>query len=255
MSLMDIFAGFSGRKAEPVPVAVDPSKLNPTVPGDATLKSTGSVAAIPKAGEGDASPLANYGDLWQPNDPTKVKAPASTEVSIPADPAKMLAAAKTIDFTKAIDPALLEKALKGDSAALLQAMNSVSQATYAQAAGVTAKIVENALNAQSKVFNNEILPAALKKAAVADSLRTENPIFNDPAVSPMLSIVENQLQMKHPGASAAEITAKAKEYLLGVSETIMGTSADKQVTAKPVASSKNPMVREEQDWSKFLDVA
>lgn len=260
MGLMDIFAGFRGQPSgavtpvtqQPVTaVATDPSKGNPLVPGNATPQSTGSLTAIPAAATGDASPLEGFKDLWL-NDPN-AKKPASLEVSIPVDQVKIMEAARKYDFTKAISPETMVKLSKGDPAAIADAINQAAQAAFAQASGSTARIVEGALNRQAEVFNNEVLPAALKKHAVASSLRTESPIFNDPAVTPLLSMVEAQLQNKYPQASAQEITTKAREYLLATSGAIMGTSDTQMVVDKPTAGAKNPLSRKDQDWGVFFD--
>lgn len=255
MALMDIFAGFRGQKTgvtEPVAVtsAVDPSKANPLVPGDGTIKSTGSVAAIPASATGEASPLEGFKDLWL-TDP-KAKAPASLTVSIPVDNTKLLEAAKKTDFTKAISPEVLQKMQKGDPAAIAEAMNQIGQAAFAAASGSTARIVENALNHQAKVFNEEVLPQALKKHAVAAGLRLDAPIFSDPAIQPLLSMVETQFQNKYPEASATEITQKAREYLLTTSGAILGTSTTQIVVDKPV-EAKNALKRPETDWGIFFD--
>lgn len=257
MSLMDIFRS---KPVETGPVKVEvinqpqqqPGTGNGLVPGNNAPVADGSITAFPATGTGEKSPLENYVDLWQAPDPKTTRPPASLEVTVPADMTKMMETARTIDFTKAIPKEVLDKALAGDSAAMMAALNATVQASFAQAAGVTAKIVEGALTAQGKKFHDEILPAALKKAQVADSLRTDNPTFNSPAVSPLIAIVEAQMQLKHPDASPAEITKKAKEYVLTASEHLLGDT--KVISDKPTAGAikKNTLARESEDWSKFF---
>lgn len=251
MALSDIFAAFrSGNKPEPVQITlIDPSKNNATVPGS-EARSDGSVAAIPKAGEGEASPLENYKDLWQ-IDPKAPPAP-NGKVTIPADPVKMMEAARRVDFTKAVSPAILEKLKSGDSAAVMEAINAVGQAAFAQSAQATAAIVESALNKQTEHFHTKILPEALRRSEATSTLRADNPVFNSPAVAPLLALVESQMATKYPTASAAEVSQHARDFVLASSEAFLGASADKIVIPKPAAPTRQELARQDTDWSKFM---
>lgn len=254
MSIMDMFRS---KPAEPVvvPPTVDPSLASPgTAPGAGTPKSDGSVLAIPKAGEGDKSPLANYGDLWQtstdPKDKNYVKPPATTATKISADPAKMMEAAKTVDFTKVLSPELQARLAKAEPAAIVEAMNTVAQATYAQAAGAATHILNSALEAQAKTFRDQVMPEILRNHSVSQQLRTDNPLFDNPAVSPVLKMVERQLVAKNPTLSPVEITAKAKDYLTGFATELVSASG-RVITDKPAAPAKG---REPQNWGEYFGV-
>lgn len=263
MSLMDIFNGFRGASsgaapATPTPVsaATAAAATNPLVPSIATPKSDGTVGAIPAAGAGDKSPLAEYEKLWL-NDPA-AKPAASMAIPIPVDATKVQQQASKLDFTKAIPAELLAQITKGDSAAMLQAINLVGQSSFAASAATTAKIVEGALAQQEKIFNEQVLPAALKKHGVQSQLSDNNPIFQDPAVAPLISMVAAQFQAKFPSATTAEITQKAREYVMQTSESIVGTSKTRMVTDIPVvgkAGDGNPMTRVAEDWSAFFGEA
>lgn len=218
-SVLDIFKP----KAVTSTTNGDP-KTNVSVPNADTLQNTDGTGpkAIPAAGEGDKSPLDGYAKLWETAD-TDGK-PLSLTTPINADPAKLLAAAKTVDFTKAISPELLEKASKGDAASLSELVNQAAQTGYAQSALATTKILEAALNQQATKFQNEVMPEILRRHSIGRDLRTENPIFDNPALKPMLSELETQLAIKYPNASAAEVSSHAKTILTGMAEDIIKQS-------------------------------
>lgn len=269
MSIWDMFRSTSGATGDgsrvgagaitpPAAIPGDPSKGNSTVPGDNTPKSDGSVAAIPKAAEGDKSPLEGFKDLWEtPIGKDGKPIPAAKTSIAPTfniDPKKMLESARGIDFKAAIDTAVLDKASKGDSAALSEVINQAAQAAYAQASVASTKILETALTRQAEAFESKIMPEILRKHNISNALRTDNPLFDNPAVAPMLNLVETQFASKFPNASATEITQKAKEYLGGFATELL-TSAGKVVGDKPTAAEALKKSRgEPQDWSTYFGV-
>ena len=163
------------------------------------------------------------------------------------DPQALMKAAQQVDFTKMIPADLMEKVQKGDAAALLQVINTVGQGSYAQATAANAKIVEAALNRQAEKFMSEVLPQVLKQHQIGTQLAAENPLFNNPAVAPMLDMVKQQLTIKFPSASPQEITSKAQEYLTGFAAEIAG-SQGKQLSDIPKPSSGSGGT----DWEKFF---
>ena len=128
----------------------------------------------------------------------------------------------------------------------MQAMNQMSQTVFAQSAMATSKIVEQALEAQQKKFQ-EMLPGIIKQHTVSDNLRSENPIFNDPAVRPLISAMEQQFSLKHPNATASEITAMAKQYVSGLGQVFNPAQANAG------SDQNNFRATGDTDWSKFLE--
>jgi hypothetical protein len=255
MALMDIFNGFRAQpQQQPAAPKVDPSGANPTVPGTATPKATGTVAAIPAAGEGDKSPLEGFKDLWQKDDKNDAQRP-NLVPKLTVDPAKLTEAAKRLDFTKLVDPAALAKAATGDATALGQVINEGAQAAFAQAAEASTKILEAALQSQAKNFEEKVMPDILRRHNISTGIRADNSaLFDDPAAAPMLTMVENQFATKYPNASPAEITAKAKEYLEGFATSIVSGSGKQIVDTKTVGTGTGRQgVRREEDWGKFFD--
>src|SRR6266850_4840899 len=228
-----------------------PSGDNATIPGNDT-KTAGkgtapaALANVPDPKE-DKSPLANYGELWKTDD--KIPLDLAKAVTFDLDPAKLAEAAKSIDFTKAIDPALAEKALKGDSTALATILQSVSQSSYVQSAALSAKLIEAALAKQADSIKL-ILPTLVKRATVNENLRSgDNAEFlNHPAVAPLVSLLEHQLTEKYPKASAAEVATHARKYMTGLGDILSGKAGK---AAKEPADGAGTKGLGSDNWSDF----
>ncbi len=251
MSLADMFksvlapAAPAPAPATPpgVPVPGNITKQDPTQVS-ATTAPNGTIPAQPAPVPTEPpSPLAEFKDIWQP-DPNAI--PASAAAGFNIDPAKMFEAAKKTDFSRFMNPENLKAIAAGGEGAvkaMMDTMNGVAQAAYGQSAVAAAKIVEAALAKNKETFD-AALPGLIRKHQVSDTLRTENPIFNNPAIQPIISALESQLMIKHPQATAAQINAEAKKYV----EALGSSFAPKLVVdAATAAKAKN-----EVDWTNFL---
>jgi len=205
------------------------------------------------AAEANKSPLADFATLWDtPVVPAGTEAPpdwSNPDSLLPplsVDPAKIVEQAKKIDFSRVLDQALVQKALAGDANAFGQVINQVSQASFAQTGMVASKITENAFKHMLPKLINEALPAMFKKHAVSSQVVTDNPIFADPAVSPVLKGLEAQLQLKNPSASPKEISDQAKKYITGMIAAAGGVVPDANTAAATALATKNKA--KEVDW-------
>lgn len=231
-SVFDLFK----QTAAPVPAAAAPAvttaNANPTVPNE-----NNTLTAV----NGDPSPLDQFKDLWK-NDPN---AKQDVPFSFNSDPVKLLDTAKTVDFTKIISPELQTRIAAGGAdanKAMIEAMNSVTQLSFAQSSHASAKIVENALQAQEDRFK-AMLPDLIKQHSVRDSFRTDNPLMNDPALAPMIHALQTQFTKQYPQATASEIKIHVNDYLDGAATKIQASRP------QPVIASKG---RPEEDWGKFF---
>ena len=242
MSIMSNIFGFGGNSA-PAPA---PQAGTPVTPGnipDTTQQANPANPTVPAvAATTPDTPLQEFATLWE-SDP-KQQGPASLFGNV--DPKKLMDAAQKTDFAKAIPKETMAKIQAGGQdgmEAFAAAMNTVSQTVYANSAMATTKIVEQALARQQASFE-EKLPGIIKQHQMSDNLRSENPALSNPAVQPFIKVMEQQLAVKHPGATASELTALAKQYVEGIG-TLFSPAA-KQTPAEVAKAG-------ETDWSKFLD--
>lgn len=225
---------------------------NPTVPSNTTIKSDGSNPAFPATKEGDASPLSGYQELWKA---APVISDATTLVpTITADPAAMLKAAQTIDFTKAMDPALLSSASKGDATALASIINQAAQAGYAQAAIASVNITKAALGEQARTFETKYAPNMLRENESRQQIQESVLISNDPAAAPIVEALRRQLTATYPTASAAQIATHTANYLQEFAQKAVELAGGKVQTKSDLASQPGALVRGDTDWSNFFGV-
>ena len=242
MSLFDIF------KSAPTPAAnaanppaasapANPAASNPTVPSAATVPVRLNADGTPAA----SSPLDQYSTLWQdnPNAPKPVD-----PFSFNADPTKLMEAARTVDFTKMLPPELSKRVAAGGAdgqTAMMEALNAVAQATYAQSSLASSKIAEAAQRAAEDRFK-AMIPDLLRQHSVNDNIRTTNPFANDPALAPMIEGLQTQFQRQYPQATSREISEHVDGFLNAAADRITGN--------RPKPVDKN--VRPSMDWDAFM---
>jgi hypothetical protein len=212
---------------------------NPTVP--ATVDANGN-PVTPTTPATPATPLDAFAKLWEdaPN-PTGDNANAGL---FNVDPEKLKAAAASVDFTKSLTPELMQQIAGGGENAMkavMEAMNKTAQATYAQSAMATTKIVEKAVEKANADFMAKI-PSMLKSQNLSNSLLEENPALSHPAAAPLIDAVQKQLTTKYPNATSSELNKMAKEYLSEFANVAV---------VKPAPETPKP-AKGEVDWSQFL---
>lgn len=185
------------------------------------------------------SPLDSFNKLWE-TAPVDANAPPEPgKLFSSADPVKMLASARKVDFAKAIPQELLAKMAAGgaDSITAFQAaLNEVGQRAYAQATLAATQIADASIKNYSDGSASR-LPSLIKQHSVAETIRNSNPLLQHPAAAPILDALQSQLTVKYPQASVKEIEAFASEYLKAFS-----------AAANPVAEVKTPA---SEDWSVY----
>jgi hypothetical protein len=190
------------------------------------------------------SPLTKFEKVWE----TPVVDPNKPDPNGPAvvspDPAKIMAAAAQVDFTKIISQDDLAKITAGGpeaTQALVAILGKQGQEIFGRSMQATAKIVENAVGTAEERFNQR-LPQAVNRVNARGQLLSENPAFQNPAVAPLIEMVQNQLALKHPNASPQELAALSKEY--------MQAAAGVFNPAKPQAAATGP---KDEDWSAYMN--
>lgn len=237
---------FGAKPVTPVITAI--VKPDPTKTGSVSLETTQTQ---------DKAPLDDFAKMWQtPVDKDGKPISVSNPTLVPnlkIDPEKILAAAKQNDYLKGLPEELLTKIAAGDSAAMLAAINHVAQTTQAGATANTATIVERALQAQQAKFFDEVMPAMLRKYSIDQTLRADNPLFDNAAAQPVLNLISNQLQVKNPTASATEIKQLSLDYLKDFATLVAGTTGS-QLVSKPTESTARGGKGQDTNWEDFFGV-
>lgn len=212
----------------------------PAVSGPPAALTTATPLATPVPPvDPSVAPLEPFKSMWE-NDP-KYKAPGTDPIFAASDPAKLMEAARTMDFTSMITPEIHARIAAGGAdaqAAMQEAMRISGSHVYAQNAHATTEIVKRALEKQEANLMAK-LPGYLKNQNVSASLSELNPALSHPAMQPMVSQVQQQMQLKYPTATPAEITTQVSNYFDAVAKI---SSGQKEVA--PTSSGT--------DWDKFL---
>jgi hypothetical protein len=188
------------------------------------------------------SPEDKFKDLWknEPVDPNK-----KPDEQQGLTPEQMLQAASKVDFTKVIDKELLAKITAGGedaTTALIQALNRTAQQTYAQTTLVADKLITAQVEKAKEDFAKQV-PDLIRRQRVQDGLILENPAFKDPAVAPVVGLIQNQLAEKFPTATADELQKMAIEYFSGAAQKLV-----KPKTSGNTSTKENT----DDDWEDWL---
>lgn len=228
----------------PAPVSSTVNPVNtqlPASPGIVAIEGNGVIPDNLVTNPQEMGNLDSFKDLWAPQDPATVK---QKEALFNIDPAKLAEAAKNNDFNSVVTKdqmAAISAGGESGQKAMLQIMNAMSQKGFSDSTLTTAKIVEAALQKQQESFMKE-LPNIIKNQNVSDNLRSANPVFNNPAVAPVLEMMKNQVALKFPNASASEQQTLALQYVEQFATAVN--------PAKELSQSKT----NETDWGKFLSM-
>jgi hypothetical protein len=247
MSILDIFRSTPAQQP-----AVDPSQQQQQV---AVPPNQGNIPAVPTVAvdangipivpavveQKDESPLAQFKDLWEtaPVDPNKKDEPAAY---VPPTAEEIQKAVGKVDFTKNFTSEQLAAVTAGGEegqAALLQLLNTVGQQSLAHSTGISTKLNEQAMSAAIAEQVAKI-PALVRAQSVQAHAKDTNPLFDNPAIQPFIQASQEQLQIKFPNDTPAQITEKVQAYITAMGEHF----APAPVVKGGVAAD---------DWSDYLE--
>lgn len=256
MGIFDMFTA----KPQAAPQA-DPSQTNPQAqnPNPATQQGNQHVQNNPTVpntnnvpqqlgpdGKPVASPVDSFADLWQtaPNQQGNQQNAPIFQV----DQAKLASAVGGMNFASQIPQETFAKVANGGEEAvkaMAEIINKVGQMAVSQALVGSASIAEGGIKRYGESITGQ-LPDLVKRHAVQDSFKQENPALSNPAFAPVATAIQAQIQAKFPNASATEIRKMTSEYFDG-----LASAAGYAKPAQDPQGSK-PQAKE-QDWSAFLE--
>lgn len=238
MSLFDMFT--SNTPAAPAA----PAAPAPTTPGnipDGTNPSATADPGNPAPAVNSDSPLDQFKSLW---DPIATDGKEGSGDPAPLDPARLQEIISKADFTKSLSQDKLGLiAAGGDGAisAFTEALNAVGQQVLMQSTMAANQMQEQAIKAALDKYAAN-LPNAIKSQSLTNNLNA-NPVFSNPAVTPIIEAVKAQLVAKNPNATADQLTEMAQNFV-----TVMGEA----FSPKP-ASNSGDNGFQNMDWDKFLN--
>jgi hypothetical protein len=229
--------------AAPAPTPANPGNIpNPT--GAVTAQTPGMEAngTVPAAAPADNSPMAEFSTLWDtaPTDPNAAPAPAAPTALTAESIQQVVAKA---NFAGSVTPevmAAISEGGEGAQAAFVAAINSAAQQAVTQSIMASNKLNEKAM-ADALAAHQAKLPDLLRKQADSDHMKTANPLFDNPAVKPVIEATQQQLRLKYPNATPAELTDMTTNYINAMGQAFA-----------PPAPTVNDNGAGETDWSVFM---
>ena len=250
MSFLDIFT--SPEPAAPVVAApvvpavapvvapVEPGNLPPTAgitdPNNPTIPPVVAepVVAEPPVPE---TPLDQFKTLWE-DVPTDPNAPPPDEpVELKAEDIQKAVA--NANFAPAITPEQMTAISAGGEDAqkvFAEVMNAGLRQVMVQATLVGNKLTDNAVANALKIERAKI-PQMLRDQATTAHLTDTNPIFDNPAIKPIIEQTKAQLLAKNPTATPEQITQMTQDFILAMGEAFAPKAPD--------------LAPGETDWTKF----
>lgn len=241
MSILNkIFGNQPAQQAQPAALAVPPNQGNiPAASNTATNPADPSQPAVPPV-TSSQNPLDSFKDLWQTAPVKEGESPKPTE------PHKLTKEqvhniVSKANFSQGVTPEMMNKITaggEGAAEAFTQAMNLVAQQVMTQATMVNNELSNKAIQDAIRAAESKV-PALLRDQSSANHLKTTNPLFDNPAVKPVIDATRSQLLSKYPNASDAELTDMTQQYILAMGKAFTPTPVD-------------PAAANETDWEKFL---
>lgn len=227
--------GKDGDLGNPNPdLNLDPNSRNP----DGSAK--------PKPG---SSPLDAFADLFKIDDKNQPPVNPLSQKLMDFDIQKFGAAVSKMDFTRTLNPELVQKALGGDATAFNQALNQAMQGNFAATMQMVVNVMEQAFNKNNGRFES-VLGDRFKKFQL-DFSRPENKALQHPAAQPVLKAMREHISSTNPGMSPDEISRKAEEYFLAMGDAMAAIKSEGENKDKnkggPGGGSGEP------DWTSFLE--
>lgn len=228
MSIMDMF------KSSPAPD--NNSSQPPTEKSlSASPPSTDPSGKIPGSDGIQVNPLDAYKKMFDNADKSSdIQAP-----SFKLDPKVLGEVSKSMDFTKGIDPSLLEKALGGDAKSLMQVIQSVGQNSYSASLEHATALTETHLG-QRAAFEGSRVDKGVKQQLTSNALSTATN-YGHPVVKAELNRVASQYAAANPDASPQQIATAAQKYIADLNSALNPSKTPEQVTKEG-----------ETDWTKYL---
>jgi len=227
MSIMDLF---KTQPAAPKQVPVEQKGLSdsPT--------TTDAAGNVPGTGLNPVNPLDVYKKMYETaNTSSDIQAP-----SFKLDPKTLGEVSSSMDFTKGIQPDLMEKALAGDVKSLLSVIQSVGRNSYSASLEHATALTETHLG-QRADFDSKKLNAGVKQQLTSNEL-SNAPNYSHPVVKAELNRVAEMFSKANPDANPQQIARAAQDHLMQLSSAL---SPQKTAEEKQAESG-------EVDWSAYL---
>lgn len=238
MGLLDRF--MSNNSQQQQTPASQPANTNPSAANPASQQPTGNPPNNVQNTQGtntQQNPLDLYNQMM--DNATKGQQDTPPSFNLPEDGLNKVAS--SMKFTSNMPKELMEKAMSGDPAAFLEAMDHVGREAYRHSiqhgSALTDKFVSQRSEYDLKGINSKV------KSELTSQELSSTEGFSHPLVRKELTRVADALSKANPDASPQEIAEAAKDYIKQTYAAINPSSANQQST---------PQKASEVDWDNWF---
>ena len=195
------------------------------------------------------SPLDAFSDIFKMDDNNQQTDPLSQRL-LELDPKKFGETVSKMDFTRSLNPELVQKALGGDTQAFNSVLNSAFQSSFAASTQMIVGIMEQAFAKNNGRFSST-LDGKFKNFQLNSTAPT-NKALNHPAAKPVLQALRQQIANSTAGKnlSATEINQKAEEYFLAMGKAMDSLGDNKGGKG---GAGGGDAGEDQIDWGSFLE--
>lgn len=193
------------------------------------------------------SQLDNFKDIFKiPTDdkgqPTVPNTNPLADPIMSVDPQKLREAAGKMDFTRGLEPELLQKAMSGqDPQAFMQVLNSVAQNGFSTALAATATMQNQALNTYHTRLDGTL--ASRVRDVQISQAAPKNPALAHPSAQPVLSAIRQSVAQANPHLSPEKVAETAENYFVAMAADMQAANEKSQPQTKSAG---------ETDWMALL---
>lgn len=253
MSIFESLFGKVNQPAAPAPQApaqqapATPGNLPATPPASNPVQTPGTanngvIPNNPATDDKSKSGLDAFADIWNTTNNGQQGQPL---FNVSHD--KMMEAARNQNFVNGVSKELTDKVAAGGPEAvqaILEIVNFATQNTYAQSAYAGTKLIEGALD-KGKFARSSDVDNRFKTLSVSNTLQSENPVFSNPAAKPMLDMIQQNMMLKYPNASPAELANLSKQYLGSFVDAFKAPETQQQ-------QQQQANAKQGEDWNLFF---
>lgn len=210
-------------------------KDNLSAPNQTVDPATGK---MPTSKPSDENPLDVYTKLYD----NANKAAPNEPPSFSLDPKVVADVAGKMDFTKGVDPALVEKATNGDAGAMMQLIQEVGRNSYRASLEHVTKLTDTHLGQRAE-YDTKRVQSGIKSQLTSDAL-SSSPNYNHPVIKAELNRIANQFanSQEYADATPSQIADAAKRYM-----------NDIHAAMNPATKTQAQQQEEDgMDWTEYL---
>jgi hypothetical protein len=178
-------------------------------------------SAVPQGAESTqalTSPLDPFKDVWSPAAAQAQSADPFAAPYLQLDEGKLAQGLQQVDFTRGMNPELLQKAMSGDAQAFMETLNHVSRATLQQSTRLQTATTESALRTHSERVKG-FIPDAVRQSNL-QSQPISNPALAHPSVEPMLRVLRGQIAQQNPNMTPQEVASRAENFFTSAAQAV-----------------------------------